>query len=92
VDRPGHLQPQPCQSIPRLSLQPLLWERVLGNCLPMAICQWRQALVAVGEGRGLGAGAHVLVLGRVPAVVQGREEAADRAMGQVAAVASQPAL
>ena len=89
MDRPGHPQPQPRQSRKRLSLLPLLRERVLGHCLPMAICQWRQALVAAG--RGLGAGGRVTVLGRALAAVQGREEAADRAMGQGAAVASQPA-
>jgi hypothetical protein len=61
---------------------------VLGNYLPMAICQWRQALAAAG--RGLGAVGRVPVLGRALAAVQGREEAAARAMGQVATVASQP--
>ena len=55
VDRPGHPQPQPRQSRQRLSLLPLLRERVLGHCLPMAICQWRQALVAAG-GEGTGGG------------------------------------
>ena len=55
VGRPGHPQPQPRQSRPRLSLLPLLRERALGHCLPMAICQWRQALAAVGRG-GTGGG------------------------------------
>ena len=53
----------------------------MGNCLPMAICQWRQVLAAVGRGKGLG---WALAAGL------GREEAVERAMGQ-AAVASQPA-
>jgi len=39
VDRQGHPQPQPCQSKQRLSRLLLLRERVLGNSLPMAICQ-----------------------------------------------------
>ena len=73
------------------AVRPLLREPALGNCLPMAICQWRQALAAVGRGRGLGAGGHVPVLGWVLAAVQGREEAADRAMEQGVAVAAQPA-
>ena len=61
--------------------------------MPMAICLWLQALVAARKGRGPGAGGHVPVLGRVLAVVQGREEAADRAMGQVVGVvAPLPAL
>ena len=90
MDRPGHLQLQPRQSKPRLSLLPLLREQAWGNCLPMVTCQWRQALVAVVE-KGLGAGWRVPVLVWALAVVQGQEEAADRAMGQMAAVASQPA-
>jgi hypothetical protein len=91
VECPGHHQSQPRQLRQRLSLRLLLWERGLGHCLPMAICQWLQALVAAGKGRGPGAGGRVQVLGWALAVVQGREEAADRAMGQVAAMASQPA-
>ena len=87
MDRPGQPQPQLRQSRQRLSL---LRERVLGHCLPMVTCQWRQALVAVVE-KGLGAGWRVPVLVWALAVVQGQEEAADRAMGQMAAVASQPA-
>ena len=90
VDRPGHPQPQPRQARKHLSLLPLPRERVLGHCLPMAICQWRQARVASGKGRGLGPGGRVPVRGRALAAVQGREEAADRAMGQGAAVAPQP--
>ena len=50
----GHPQPQPRQSRKHLSLLPLPRERALGHCLPMAICQWRQALVAVGRGTGSG--------------------------------------
>ena len=90
MDRPGHPQPQPCQLRQRLSLLPLLREQALGNCLPMAICQWRQVLAAVGRGKGLGAGGRVPGLGWALAAGLGREEAVERAMGQVA-VASQPA-
>ena len=89
MERPGHPQPQLRQARKHRSLLPLLRERVLGHCLPMAICQWRQALGAAG--RGLGAGGRGPVLGRALAAVQGREEAAGRAMGQGAAVVSQPA-
>ena len=90
MDRPEHPQPQPCRSRQRLSRLPLLRERALGNCLPMTICQWRQVLAAVGRVMGLGGGERVPVLGWALAVVLGREEAVDRARGQVA-VASQPA-
>ena len=89
MDCPGPLRPQLCQSRQRLSLLPLLRERALGNCLPMAICQWRRALAVAKRGRGLGTGGRVPVLVRVLAALQGRGEAEDRAVGQ--AVALQPA-
>jgi hypothetical protein len=95
VDRPGHLQPQPHQSRQRRSLLPQLQEPALDHCLPMAICQWRQVLVAaaqrgmtrkalVAAAEGLGAGWRMLVLGWAPAAVRGLGEAEDQAVGQVA--------
>ena len=88
---PGHLQPQLHRGRKRLSLLPLLREWGVGHCLPGAICPWRQALVAAGRGRGLGAGWRVPVLEWALAAVQGREEVVDWAMGQGAAMAFQPA-
>ena len=79
---------QPCQSRKRLSVRSLLRQPASGNCLPMAIYQWRRALAAVGK--GLAAVGHMPVLERAAAVVQGREEAGAQAVGLAAGMAPRP--